>query len=813
VVRTILFIFLLVGAINKIQSQSFSTKLAQALDTFDLNYPQEKIFLHSDRSSYIANESIWFKAYCTLDGTPSILSKIMYVELVNSRNEVVEKKMLHLVNGTAYGDIFLKKELPSGTYSLNGYTLWMLNFSEAAFKKPVYIFNTDTANDTKALLSTGQFDFTVKFFPEGGELVLGLNSKIAFKALTNYGLPLSVSGDITDSKNNIVGTLQTMHDGMGAFHLTPLPGERYNAVFATTDGKRKSVQLPAAKAAGIVLHVDNESGTKIFFQLQRSQNKSGLYNKILLVGRMNNTIVYTSDINFDEGLSAGAIPKKTLPSGIFQLTAFDEAGTPLAERLVFIDNFTLPEVEVKKDSFSTEARKKNLFTIKLSDYKNIRASVSVTNYSADSTDLNDNFLTSLLLTSDIKGSVNNPGYYFKDKSEEKTKHLDLLLLTQGWRKFNWDDIIAKKLPVIKYPIESFITVKGKITKLNGKQAVQQGRMDFITKTEDSLTILSTINLKGNDDFVLSGLDFKKTASIFYQGANAKKENALVKVMLYPSHIDTLKKGQNYFSGFDISLKEDIHFTSFYKQLLDERRAIEKAEGKLLSEVIVRAKKLSAADSLSNLYVSGNFMNSDHTIATGKYNLYDIWRFLQMQIAGISLGKNESGETTVFMREPISSNVRPEFDISDPTTNIDFYLNEIKVSKDLIESINPEDIVLVKVWKNVSAFTIGSEQSAIAFYTDKSKSSKAWGAKGFDVFKKEGYAVSREFYSLDYSTISPESSFVDFRPTLYWNPNLKPDKNGNALIKFFNDDAAKKFKLVIQGIDDEGKIISVQKILE
>ncbi len=114
---------------------------------------------------------------------------------------------------------------------------------------------------------------------------------------------------------------------------------------------------------------------------------------------------------------------------------------------------------------------------------------------------------------------------------------------------------------------------------------------------------------------------------------------------------------------------------------------------------------------------------------------------------------------------------------------------------------------------MSAFTIGSDQSAIAFYTDKNKSSRAWGAKGFEVFKKEGYSVSREFYSLDYNTISTQSSFVDYRPTLYWNPNLKPDKNGNALIEFFNDDAAKKFKLVIQGIDDEGKIISVQKILE
>ncbi len=132
---------------------------------------------------------------------------------------------------------------------------------------------------------------------------------------------------------------------------------------------------------------------------------------------------------------------------------------------------------------------------------------------------------------------------------------------------------------------------------------------------------------------------------------------------------------------------------------------------------------------------------------------------------------------------------------------------------MIEYINPEDFVLVKVWKGTSGSTIGSDRGAIVLYTDKTKSRSSWLNKGFDVFKKEGYSVSREFYSLDYSIISPQSAFLDFRPTLYWNPNLKPDKTGNAVIKFYNDDAAQKFKLVIQGIDEEGKIIIVQKILE
>lgn len=171
-----------------------------------------------------------------------------------------------------------------------------------------------------------------------------------------------------------------------------------------------------------------------------------------------------------------------------------------------------------------------------------------------------------------------------------------------------------------------------------------------------------------------------------------------------------------------------------------------------------------------------------------------------------------GETTVFLREHVVTE-RPEFDLRDPNTNIDFFLNEIKVSKDIIESLDPEDLVFVKVWKGPAAQTIGADQSAIAFYTDKNKSVRSWRDKGFDVFKKEGYSVSRDFYSLDYSIFPSTSSFSDQRGTLYWNPDLKAGKDGKATIKFFNDDVTKKFKLVIQGIDEEGKVLSFQKIIE
>ncbi|MEJ7671803.1 MAG: hypothetical protein WKF59_03635 [Chitinophagaceae bacterium] len=208
-------------------AQSLSVMLTQALDSFENNYPQEKMFVHTDRSTYTTEETIWFKAYCTLDGLPSDISKIVYVELVNEKNMVVEKRMLPANNGAAHGDIFINKELTSGTYSLNAYTLWMLNFPEYIFRKQISIYNTDFKNTSFA----EKADFTVQFLPEGGNLVQGLKSNVAFKAITLNGFPISISGDILDSKNNKLAGIQSQHDGMGSFDMTPVNNESYRAVF------------------------------------------------------------------------------------------------------------------------------------------------------------------------------------------------------------------------------------------------------------------------------------------------------------------------------------------------------------------------------------------------------------------------------------------------------------------------------------------------------------------------------------------------------------------------------------------------------
>jgi hypothetical protein len=799
--KQILLIILSLGLGTLYSSgQTLQEKLSIALDSFSYNYPVEKVFVHTDRSAYTIEESVWFKAYCTLEGVPSFLSRIVYIELTDENNTVVEKRMLPLVNGSAYGDFYIGRNIPSGTYSLNAYTSWMLNFPQYIFRKPVRIYNTDYK---KPAVQPSHAGINIHFLPEGGSLVTGVSGVVAFKASGPGGIPVQVSGEIVNTKNARIAGITTVHDGMGYFELKPEPGESYRAVIRR-NGMAETYELPKPLPEGIVLHTENMGPSMVFFRLERSSRNSNAYNKVSVVGRMNNTIVFIGNVNFDETGGAGAISKKNLPSGILQLTVFSELGVPLAERLVFVNNVKSPGTDLKTDTSSTAARKKNVYTIDLSGFKNLSASVSVTSFESDSNMHEDNLLGSLLLSSELKGYISNTGYYFKDKEPATLQALDLVMLTHGWRNIKWTDLQAYKFPSINYPVESEITIRGKINRFTGKPIVNS-KLDFIIKTQDSVTIFSTVTPK-DDRFVLSGLNFKKTASLFSQGTNVDKTKMPVQVTLFPSHMDTLRTSLNIFRG-NIAGQSGIN--DYFQKLIDEKQAIHRAEGRLLETVTVTTRKVSPVDSVTRLYASPLFSTSDQNILVTDA-ITNVWQFLRFNIAGLSVGRNEAGETTVFFTRSLPGST--EATEMDPTTNIEFYLNEIRVSKDVIESMDPADFILVKVWKGTSAMALGTEHKAIAFYTEKNRSSRSWMDKGFDVFKKEGYSVSREFYSVDYEVLSPSSSFTDIRPTLYWNPNLTPDKNGTGLIRFFNDDATKTFKVVIEGIDAEGKVLSIQKVI-
>lgn len=790
------------------QAQDLRQRITAGLDTLGNLYPYEKIYVHTDRRTYTAGESIWCKVYCMLDAKPSFLSSIAYIELVDKQGKVLEKRMLKLVNGTASADIFLKEDLPAATYQLNAYTSYMLNWPAFIYRQPVFVYNTDFKNNPSA---AAQPDYSLAFFPEGGDLVTGVTSRVAFKAVQQNGLPLHVSGDILDSKGQLVTRFSSMHNGMGAFELTPAQNEKYKAVLVAA-GKTRTIPLPDARQQGAVLKADN-SGARIFVEAKRGTVNENNYNELLLVCQMNHVMVYMANLNFAEGLTATSISRKNLPAGILQITLFDKSGQPLSERLVFNGGAdSLPGNMLRTDTLSVAKRKKNVWQLDLSAFNKLSASAAVVNDgAAPEMNTEENIRSAFLLSSDLKGYIHQPGYYFKDRQPATVQALDLLMMTHGWRRFNWQDVMAGKFPPVRHPIETGIWIKGKVLSAAGGQ-LSNAKADIITKGEDSTTILSTARLNGDGDFIVDNLEFRKGANIYVQGTNLSREKAAVDIVLTPSFIDTLKQSSRLpETDLNPNAAGAATFNSYWQQLLDEKDKADKAAGKMLAEVVVTARKRTPLDSLNQLYASDLYRQSDRTIPMDTSTVYaSLWQFLTYKVPGLEIGRDEFGEATVQFRRYGALNYFSQ----DTQTGITFFLNEVQVTKEIIESIDINDIALIKTWEGPSGAILGADRGAIGIYTLKGRAAKAspW-AKYFQSTWKMGYSAQREFFHMDYADPANKDIATDKRPTLYWMPDLKTDASGKATIRFYNDDQSAKFRLVVQGMDKDGRLLYMEKQLQ
>ena len=208
-------------------------------------YPQEKIYLQFDKSYYSSGETIWFKAYVTAAGSPSTISKTLYAELVNTSGTVLQRKTVPVLQGGAASFFELADSNYTSKLIVRAYTSWMLNFEESLlYQKPINIINTKNVAAQQPKSS-----FTLTFFPEGGDLVENTHSRVAFKTNNENGIPFEVSGTVTDMKGVKTGNFTSVHDGMGYFDITPLPGIQYKAIWKDKNGLQHETGLPVANVS------------------------------------------------------------------------------------------------------------------------------------------------------------------------------------------------------------------------------------------------------------------------------------------------------------------------------------------------------------------------------------------------------------------------------------------------------------------------------------------------------------------------------------------------------------------------------------
>jgi hypothetical protein len=795
--KIIAFTLFFIAAATGVMAQ----RIDSLLSILDQNYPQEKIHLHMDKLYYNPGETIWFKAYITTDNLPAAISKTCYAELVDEKGTLLQRKMMPLVESGAASNFDLPDTLHSNKLYIRAYTSWMLNFdSSLLYLQPVHIIPLKTA--VKKLPVTP--GYTLTLFPEGGDLVQDISSKVAFKATDQEGTPVAVSGNVVDANGKKITSFSSVHGGMGYFSLQPLVNEKYKAVWKDKIGLQHETPLPDAKMNGLVLSVANSAG-RILYTLTRSDNVPQSLTSYFVVAQMQQRLMYSAKINLSKKTTVTApIITDSLPNGILQLTVFNADEAPVAERIVFINNNTyyfntdLHAVEKKLTK-----RGRNVLQVDVGDNLLTNLSISVTDGGLNPiTNNEENIFTQFLLSSDLKGYVFNPAYYFSSDEDSVKQNLDLVMMTNGWRRFKWENVLAEKWPVITLRPENFLSIKGKVLGLS-KLQLNGKALSGILKTKNGGTNYFSIPVENDGQFNVPNLYFFDTAKLYYQFNNDKDKSLTTSASFAFNNSFVKSPGQSIslFSSLYAPVKPDSIILLKSSSLAKlQREQTERNKIQTLSTVVVKIRQKSLKEKMDEQYTSGFFSGGDgYTFTTDDdpfaKSAQSILSYLQGKVAGLQISTNGDGSAT--WRGSATS----------------FFLNESNTDLNQLQSVSMTDVAMIKVFRPpFFGATGGGSGGAIAVYTKKGAAATA-NVKGLDFTNLAGYSVIKQFYSPNYETTN-DPAVADYRTTLYWNPFILMDKtNRRVTIPFYNSDNCKKLRVTIEGINELGQLTREEKFFE
>lgn len=773
------------------------------LDTLNSRYPDEKIFIHYDKENYIAGETIWFKTYITAGYIPTLYSTTVSIDLMTSSGDIISKKVLPIINGVAAGNIDIDTSVANGNYIIRAYTPLMMAAGESkCYNHTLAIFNTKKKGQTQ---SEPQI-FQTYLLPEGGNLVTELVNTVAFKSTDQWGVPEDVTVKLFNSKNEEITESKSEHDGMGYFMFIPEEAEKYYTIAKYKNGSEIKKDLVQPLANGIILSVKNHERGKVLTIL-KSPNIPDNWQPSYVLGVMENKKVFKLDLKQDKTEWQNVIPDKDLPSGIMQVTVFNKEHKPLAERLTFINhNDFIKNLDFKSTLTGFEPRSKNEYSIEIPDTMNASYSISVTDVNREIYETgSDDIVSRLLLTNDIKGYVNNPSYYFKTDDKKVKEDLELLLMTSGWRRYSWDEIINNKIPKFSSRDDFFITVTGTAKKEISKSAFNNDEMIGFISTKDSAKNFLTIPINTDGSFKIEGLIFRDTATLLLQN-NAKKykDKALKFNVTSPT----------IFSKMMMPFNEKNYKIKSLKELIDESKITRlqssiyyDMEGDILPDVIVKTRAKSPTELLEDKYVSGayggfatrtlDFVNDPmYKTANGMFVL----DYIDGRIPGISVVQQDGEYTLVYRNSGGQMHV---------------LLDEMQTDVSAISAIPVSQVALIKIYSSMPGLTGGGAGGAIAVYLKK----------GNDVdydntfstlrrLKLIGYSPVKQFFSPDYADQTLNNGKTDIRTTLYWNPYISTSGSNKTInFNFYNNDTGKKIRVIVQGFSMDGHLISYEKIIE
>ncbi len=782
-----------------INEEDLLKKIVTQLEKYNLEYPQEKAYLHLDKPYYSAGESLWFKAYLTegMTNFPDTISVPLYVELIdNQTGKLIDKHTIKLEGGFGFGDFQLPDNLPAGFYRLRAYTSWMRNFDEdLMFTKDFKVYRA--GEEPPAKLNAQDIDF--QFFPEGGYMIEGMENRLAFKVADATGKGIPIEGYLLSTEGDTVANFNSEHLGMGFFRFKPEAGKKYYADVKYQKIYNKRFDLPEIKKEGYSIAVDNTS-SKTLIRVFIQHNFQNPNTEMLLIGQSRGVVYYAGKAAVGKKSSFISIPREKLPAGVIQFTLFDSNLKPQCERVAFIEPTKNLNINITPDKSSYKTREKTTLNIEVKDHEgkpvegNFSLVVSDTELVKEVPN-DETILTYLLLSSDVKGVIEQPNYYFDKSNKNAAYHLDILMLTQGWRRFKWDDVMKESLPKSNYFLERGLTITGEAVRQNGKPFEKPVNLSIMIKSlnEDIQPLFGMNEASKDGTFAFYELDFKDSCSILVQ-AVAGQNNRNTKITIDDEIHPKIKIVKIPYGIIEIDENDLSDYLKRTYDALELEKKIKFDKSILLSEITVKAKKQVVKDSRT-LYnePDASIVVGEHT--NGALTVFDL---IRGRVAGVNVTGSPSNPT-IQIRGISSIMLKTE-----PL----FLLDGVPVVKETLLSLNVTDVEKIDVLKGASASIYGSQgaNGVISILTKRGNNNYDWNkeeAMGIKSVKITGYATAREFYVPKYDQDLPENIRPDYRSTVFWSPMIKTDKEGKAQVSYFNTDAETTMKISIEGLSYAG----------
>jgi hypothetical protein len=595
---------------------------------------------------------------------------------------------------------------------------------------------------------------------------------------------------------------------MGSFILIPKTGESYSIKWSDSFGNSGITKLPAAKLEGVVISVraTNEfAGVKV----DRTPTIPENFKQLNLLVHMNQEILFKVSLNASDRTSLFAkIPIEEMSTGVLQFSLFTSDWLPVAERLIFVNNRQHEfGAKIIPQLVTLTKRGKNVVDILVSDTATTNMSISITDGNLDDGSLGNTIYADLLLNSELKGKIHNSGYYLSSDSDEVTSNLDLVMLTNGWRRFNWGDIRAGKGPSLTYlPESESMKIRGLVYGLKNVSA-NELLLNMVLQNKDSSKSFLFQQVSKEGYFETREQMFYDTAKLFYSFNNNPKLNDITQIqfdngMLKPSSkligINELEKVQLW---NDSIAKARM---AYFLKLQEDWKS--KSQYKTLQEVIIKTRQKPKEEALDERYASGLFSGGDAQVLDfmndpASLGGLDLFTYLQGRVPGLMISRSGS-QVQLLWRG----------------ANPEVYLDQQLVGPEFIQSMNIRDVAIIKIFRPPFFGGIGGGSGgAIAIYTKKGgdvrSSSDGKGNKGMLSTLIPGYTRFKEFYNPQYD-IPGDNPDTDIRTTIFWSPYVITNKKHPRFkIQFFNNDFSKKLNIVLEGVNTDGKMTRVVKVLE